>query len=175
MHFYKLDSPWLAKYDVEISSISFPARAAPGQLFGVPGPLCPLCGVGNRSGKGQWGVGVGSGCHSHTAAVGGWGCAALLVTAGGLCLPTTPASTCRHSQLGESEVIPGGNTIPPGVGVLALIWAVQTITGGFSWGFFPFWAPPGSVGQQQCSGTVTAIPTHGERLHPPGVPEARRP
>lgn len=31
MRFYKPDSPWLTKYDAEISSIAFPARAVSGQ------------------------------------------------------------------------------------------------------------------------------------------------
>lgn len=74
MRFYKPDSPWLTKYDAEISSITFPSRAVSGQPVGVPGTLYPVYGEEIQQGKGD---GEQKGMCSHIAAVRGWGCAAI--------------------------------------------------------------------------------------------------
>lgn len=53
MHFHKPDSPWLTKYDAEVSSIGFPARAVSEQPVRVLGTLCSLCGEEIQQGKGD--------------------------------------------------------------------------------------------------------------------------
>lgn len=89
MHFYKPDSLWLTKYDAEISSIAFPAKAVSGQPVGVPGTLYPLCGEEIQQGKGD---GEQRGLCSHIAVVGGWGWAVIPQPI----LPWLVGSACEH-------------------------------------------------------------------------------
>lgn len=92
---------------------------------------------------------------THIAAVRGWGCAAISQPIpshhGWWALPVSIlVGTCWHSQL-KVRVIPGGIVVPPCVGVLALILAIQ-IT---AWVFFPGAFPsPGNCWHQLGSGGV---------------------